>query len=90
MCQGPGVSFQLDRDGGAEVLKEIVAETLMQIGLQVAEAADNGAKVAEFSTVEDYVTDRYVVAVTVPAERQAKFGVLTKAAAAAGLEVRSK
>lgn len=35
-----------------------------------------------------YTTDRQVVAVSVPAYRQAKYGALTKAAAAAGLIVR--
>lgn len=82
------MTFTLDRDGGAEVLKELVAEHISALALQIATAADEGAKVADFSQVADYVTDRFVASVTVPAERQAKDGVLTKAAAAAGLEVR--
>jgi hypothetical protein len=84
------VTFELDRDGGAEVLKELVAETIREIALRVGAAADEGAKVAEYSQIADYVTDRFVASVTVPAERQAREGVLTRAAAAAGLEVRAK
>jgi len=84
------VAFILDRDGGAEVLKELVAERISELALQIGEAADEGAKVAEFSTIDERVTDRFVATVTVPAERQARDGVLTRAAAAAGLEVRLK
>lgn len=81
------MTFQLDREGGAEVLKELAAQHLLEIGLQVAAEADEGATADEYAQVEEKVTDRAVVAVTVPAERQAKDGVLTRAAAAAGLEV---
>lgn len=35
-----------------------------------------------------FITDRQVIAVDVPAYRQAKYGALTKAAAAVGLTVR--
>lgn len=84
------VAFILDRDGGAEVLKELVAERISELALQIGEAADEGAKVAEFSTIDERVTDRFVATVTVPADRQARDGVLTRAAAAAGLEVRLK
>lgn len=38
--------------------------------------------------VDEYTTDRTAAAVKVPAARQAKSGALTRAAAAAGLEVR--
>lgn len=84
------MAFILDRDGGAEVLKELVAGRISELALQVGEAADEGAKVAEFSTIDERVTDRFVATVTVPADRQARDGVLTRAAAAAGLEVRLK
>lgn len=84
------MAFILDRDGGAEVLKELVAERISELALQIGEAADEGAKVAEFSTIDERVTDRFVATVTVPADRQARDGVLTRAAAAAGLEVRLK
>ncbi|WP_054812103.1 hypothetical protein [Nocardia arizonensis] len=38
--------------------------------------------------VHRYTTDRQVVAVSVPAYRQARYGALSKAAAAVGLTVR--
>lgn len=86
-------TFTLDRDGGAEVLQEMVAETISELALQIGAAADEGAKVAEFSQIEDGIVNlfggkRFGAKVTVPAYRQATLGVLTKAAAAAGLEVR--
>ena len=84
------MAFELDVAGGAEVLKELVADHIGELALQVAAGADEGAKVAEFAQVDDHVTDRFVATVTVPAERQAKDGVLTKAAAAAGLEVTAR
>lgn len=80
-------SFELDLAGGAEVLKEMAAATISEIALQVAAATDEGATVDEYAQVDDKVTDRFVAMVSVPAERQAKDGVLTRAAAAAGLEV---
>ncbi|WP_280410691.1 hypothetical protein [Nocardia asiatica] len=40
--------------------------------------------------VQEYTTDRRAAAVVVPAEQQARDGVLTRAAAAAGLEVKQK
>lgn len=84
------MTFELDRDGGAEVLKELVAGHIREIALQVGAAADEGAKAAEYSQINEYVTDRFVASVSVPADRQARDGVLTRAAAAAGLEVRAK
>jgi hypothetical protein len=84
------MNFVLDREGGAEVLKDLVKDAISELALQVGAGADEGAKVAEFSQIGEYVSDRFVATVTVPAERQAKFGVLTRAALAAGLEVRIK
>lgn len=84
------MTFVLDREGGAEVLKELAKDAISELALQIGEAADEGAKVAEYSQIADYVTDRFVATVTVSAERQAKFGALTKAATASGLEVRLK
>lgn len=84
-----GNSFELDLEGGAEVLTEMAAAAISEIALQVAGAADEGATVAEYAQVSERVTDRFVASVSVPAERQAKDGVLTRAAAAAGLEVVS-
>lgn len=81
------MAFELDIAGGAEVLKELCAATISELALQVAATADEGATVDEYAQIEERVTDRFVASVSVPAERQAKDGVLTKAAAAAGLEV---
>lgn len=77
-------SFRLDRKGGAEVLKQFSAPSVNALAQQVANAAGEDAEVVE------YTTDRAAASVRVPAEQQAKDGVLTRAAAAAGLEVRSK
>lgn len=74
-------SFELDTDGGAEVLKELVADEIAALAAQIAAEAGDDA------TVETSVTDRARGTVTVPAELQAKDGVLTRAASAAGLEV---
>lgn len=74
------MAFELDLAGGAEVLKEMVADEIAALAAQIA--SDSGGK------VKTYTTDRAAATVTVPAELQAKDGVLTKAAAAAGLEVK--
>lgn len=75
------MAFELDLAGGAEVLKVLVADEIAALAQQVGGQAGEGAK------VKTYVTDRAAASVSVPAELQAKDGVLTKAAAAAGLEV---
>lgn len=76
--------FRLNRKGGAEVLKDLAAPHINALARQVASAAGGDAE------VEVYTTDRAAASVSVPAEQQAKDGVLTRAASAAGLEVRSK
>lgn len=78
------MAFVLDQEGGAEVLKELAASAINDLALQVADDIGEGAK------VKTYTTDRAAATVSVPAEMQAKDGVLTRAAAAAGLEVRPK
>lgn len=78
------MAFVLDQDGGAEVLKELAASAINDLAQQVADDIGEGAK------VKTYTTDRAAATVSVPAEMQAKDGVLTRAAAAAGLEVRPK
>lgn len=75
------MTFTLDRDGGAEVLKELAADLIAEVAAQVSAEAGPGAQ------VKVVVTDRVRASVTVPAEAQAKDGVLTRAAAAVGLEV---
>lgn len=80
--------FELDVEGGAEVLKEMSASVISELALQVAAAADEGATVDEYAQIAEKVGDRFRASVSVPADRQARDGVLTKAAAAAGLEVK--
>lgn len=77
-------NFKLNRKGGAEVLKQLAADAINDLGRQIAAQAGDDA---EF---EPYTTDRAAAAVSVPAHQQAKDGVLTRAASAAGLDVRSK
>lgn len=77
-------SFKLDRKGGSEVLKELAASTIHALGRQVASGAGDEAE------VDFYTTDRAAASVRVPAAQQAKNGALTRAASAAGLEVRAK
>lgn len=76
------MAFELDRAGGAEVLKELAADAIAEIAGQVADAAGEGAEVT-LST-----TDRARASVRVPADAQAKDGVLSRAAAQIGLEIR--
>lgn len=78
------MSFKLNHKGGAEVLKELAAQHVNALARQVADRAGDEA------VVEEYTTDRAAATVSVPAAQQAKGGVLTRAAAAAGLEVRLK
>lgn len=82
MHAGAGVTFELNRAGGAEVLKTIVADEIAKLTEQIAAAAGEGA------AADHYVTDRAAGSVSVPAGLQAKRGVLTRAAASVGLEVR--
>ena len=84
------MTFVLNIEGGAEVLKELAAAHISEIALQVGATADEGATVAEYSQITEYTTDRFVASVSVPAARQAKSGALTRAAIAAGLEIRLK
>jgi hypothetical protein len=77
-------SFRLNRKGGAEVLKQLAAPHINALARQIASQAGDDAE------VDEYTTDRAAAAVSVPAHQQATDGVLTRAAAAAGLEVRSK
>lgn len=87
------MTFALNREGGAEVLQEIVADHIRELALQIGAAADDGAKASEYSQIDERVGTffngkRFIATVSVPDYRQAKDGVLTRAATAAGLEVR--
>ncbi|MFC9768657.1 hypothetical protein [Rhodococcus jostii] len=77
------IKFRLDRKGVAEVLKSAeFAAHINTVARDVASKAGDGAEVSE------YTTERRAAAVSAPAEAQARGGALTRAAAAAGLEVR--
>lgn len=78
------VKFELNYKGGGEVLKQFAAAAVKAAAREVSAAAGPDAE------VEEYTTDRAAAAVSVPAEQQAKDGRLTRAASAAGLEVRAK
>jgi hypothetical protein len=80
--------FELDRNGGAEVLKRLAADEIHALTQKIAANAKQDAD--DLVWVHEGVTDRAHGSVTVPAAEQAKHGTLTKAAAAAGLEVRAK
>jgi hypothetical protein len=74
--------FTLDKSGAAEILKAIAAEEVSAVAVQVAAAAGQGA------TVSTKVgATRFVATVQVPAEAQAKNGVLSRAASSLGLRV---
>lgn len=78
------MTFRMNYKGGSEVLKELAAPHINALAQHVAATAGDGAEVTE------YTTDRAAASVSVPAEAQAKDGVLTRAVSAAGLEVRAK
>lgn len=75
------VGFYLNLAGGAEVLKQMAAKSIEELADTIAAQAGPDAKVTS------KVTDRARSTVRVPAEQQAKDGVLTRGATAAGLEV---
>ena len=76
------MAFELDRAGGAEVLKEVAAEAIKNLGEQLAAAA------GETAVLELITTDRAKARVKVPSDLQATEGLLSKAAAEIGLEIR--
>lgn len=83
--------IELDYDAIGEILRETVRDAVNEVAADVASRVDaDGAKVG----VRPYTTDRAAAAVTILDPRglalQAKNGALTKAAAAAGLEVTER
>lgn len=76
---------RLNRKGGAKLLKSPEFKTRI-------DAVANGIAqdIGEGASVESYTTDRGAAAVSVPADMQARDGALTRAAASAGLDVRTK
>jgi len=75
------LGFHLDLAGGAEVLKVMAAKQIAGIAAAVAGEAGPDAEVTQT------VTDRARATVRVPADQQAKDGVLSRAATAAGLQI---
>ena len=89
--------LRLDRAGMAEMLKSAglardVEAAAQRVAANVGEVSTHDGPVP--ATVSTYTTDRAAAAVSIahPAGigLEAKYGVLAKAAAAAGLEVRAK
>ena len=76
--------FKLNPKGGEEVLKRTAAAAVKALTERIAANAGPDA------IMDTYVTDRAAGSVAVPAHQQAISGVLTRAAAAAGLEVRPR
>lgn len=80
-----GVKIRLNYAALAKLLKsEDFAALANSAAQQVADKAGDGAQVSK------YTTDRRAAAVSVPAEDQARDGALTRAAAAVGLQVKTK
>jgi hypothetical protein len=77
-------NFKVNHAGAEEVLKVLARDVIDDLGRKVAEQA------GEAAVLRTYTTDRAAASVSVPAGLQAKHGVLTRAASAAGLEVRPK
>lgn len=75
------MTFTLDRDGGAEVLKILAAQAVAEIASRVSAAA------GETSVITMETTDRARAKVSVPADAQAKDGLLSRAASEVGLTV---
>ncbi|MCQ4119883.1 hypothetical protein [Rhodococcus tibetensis] len=77
--------FRLNYAGVAKILKS--DEYAARINALAREIA---REVGDDAEVEEYTTDRRAAKVSVPAARQARDGALTRAAAAVGLEVRTR
>lgn len=90
------VDVHLDYDAIGQILKETVAPLVHQMAERVAEnvRADPNVPDGAHVSVKDFTTDRAVSVVLVAhpnaTAMQAKAGILTGAAAAAGLEVKAK
>ena len=76
-------TFRPNRKGIGEVLKTEFVDEINRLAQAIADEVGDDAE------VRFYTTDRGAAAVSVPADRQATDGALTRAAAAVGLEVRA-
>lgn len=75
------MTFELNFEGGSEVLKEMAAPIIKTLAEGIAATAGEDAKVFH------RVTDRAAASVVVPADQQARDGVLTRALSEAGFEI---
>jgi len=78
------MAFVLNRVGGGEVLKMIAAEEVSALAAQVAGSAGDGAVIETKTSAT-----RFVASVKVPADAQAKDGVLSRAASQVGLVINT-
>lgn len=89
-------AINLDYEAIGQILKVTCAAPINQIATQVAANAAGDGNLPDNArvTVKQFTTDRAIAVVRLnhPAALalQAKYGVLTRAAAAEGLEVRAK
>ncbi len=87
-------TFRPDRKGISEILKKQTAGAINGLASQIHSQAQASVYSDVEVTMEPYTTDRAAASVTIAdprgLEMQARDGVLTRAAATLGLEVRSK
>lgn len=76
--------FRLDRKGAREILQAEFTDEINRLAHSIGDQCGDDVE------VRSYTTDRGAASVTVPALLQARDGVLTRAASAVGLEVRTK
>lgn len=89
------VDFRLDPDGVREVLQSTEVRAMVdEAAGKVADHVRAGIKAPEAVQVDAYTTDRQAARVTIADIRgmawQARDGVLTRAATAAGAEVKER
>lgn len=76
--------FRPDRAGIREILQTELKAEINRLAHAIGDQCGDDVE------VQSYTTDRGAASVTVPALLQARDGVLTRAASAVGLEVRTK
>lgn len=90
------MDIKLDYDAIGRILKETCAPVVHQLAAQIAESVRGNGDLPEGASVsvKDFVTDRAVSVILVghpdASAIQAKHGILTSSAAAAGLEVTAR
>lgn len=86
--------FRPNRKGISEILKTQSAAAVNDLAAQIQGQAQASVGDEAEVTMEAYTTDRAAASVTIASPRgmemQARDGILTRAAASLGLEVRSK